>query len=45
MKQLSLGDSGFERQTKRTRKSEFLDETNLSLLKRATRYCLNALRV
>ncbi len=29
MKQLSLGDSGFERKTKRTRKREFLDEMNL----------------
>ena len=29
MKQLSLGESGFERKTKRTRKREFLDEMNL----------------
>ena len=28
MKQLSLGESGFERKTKRTRKREFLDEMN-----------------
>mgnify|MGYP000860385613 CR=1 FL=1 len=29
MKQMSLGGSGFERKTKRTRKREFLDEMNL----------------
>jgi len=29
MKQMSLGESGFERKTKRTRKREFLDEMNL----------------
>ena len=29
MKQMSLGDTGFERKTKRTRKREFLDEMNL----------------
>lgn len=29
MKQLSLGESGFERKTKKTRKREFLDEMNL----------------
>ena len=29
MKQMSLGKSGFERKTKRTRKREFLDEMNL----------------
>ena len=29
MKQVSLGESGFERKTKRTRKREFLDEMNL----------------
>ena len=29
MKQLSLGESGFERKTKRTRKREFLEEMNL----------------
>jgi IS5 family transposase len=29
MKQMSLGESGFERNTKRTRKREFLDEMNL----------------
>jgi transposase, IS5 family len=29
MKQMSLGDAGFERKTKRTRKREFLDEMNL----------------
>jgi IS5 family transposase len=29
MKQLSLGENGFERKTKRTRKREFLDEMNL----------------
>ena len=29
MKQMSLGENGFERKTKRTRKREFLDEMNL----------------
>lgn len=29
MKQMSLGSTGFERKTKRTRKQEFLDEMNL----------------
>ena len=29
MKQMSLGEDGFERKTKRTRKREFLDEMNL----------------
>ena len=29
MKQMSLGESGYERKTKRTRKREFLDEMNL----------------
>ena len=29
MKQMSLGESGFERKSKRTRKREFLDEMNL----------------
>ena len=29
MKQISLGETGFERKTKRTRKREFLDEMNL----------------
>ncbi|WP_439590555.1 IS5 family transposase [Hydrogenophaga sp.] len=29
MKQMSLGESGFDRKTKRTRKREFLDEMNL----------------
>ncbi len=29
MKQMSLGESGFERKTKRTRKREFLNEMNL----------------
>ena len=29
MKQMSLGESGFERKTKRARKREFLDEMNL----------------
>ncbi len=29
MKQMGLGESGFERKTKRTRKREFLDEMNL----------------
>ena len=29
MKQMSLGESGFERKTERTRKREFLDELNL----------------
>ncbi|MDP3325916.1 IS5 family transposase [Hydrogenophaga sp.] len=29
MKQMSLGEAGFERKTKRTRKREFLDEMNL----------------
>jgi len=29
MKQMGLGESGFERKTKRTRKHEFLDEMNL----------------
>ena len=29
MKQMSLDERGFERRTKRTRKREFLDETNL----------------
>lgn len=29
MKQMSLGESGFERKTKRTRKRELLDERNL----------------
>ncbi len=29
MKQMSLGAAGFERETKRTRKREFLDEMNL----------------
>jgi hypothetical protein len=29
MKQMSLGESGFERKTMRTRKGEFLDEMNL----------------
>jgi IS5 family transposase len=29
MEQMNLGESGFERKTKRTRKREFLDEVNL----------------
>ena len=29
MKQMSLGESGYERKTKRTRKREFLDQMNL----------------
>ena len=29
MKQMSLGESGYERKTKRTRKREFLDEMDL----------------
>jgi IS5 family transposase len=29
MKQISLGETGFERKTKGTRKREFLDEMNL----------------
>jgi transposase, IS5 family len=29
MKQMSLSESGFERNSKRTRKREFLDEMNL----------------
>lgn len=29
MKQMSLGESGFERKSKRTRKREFLDEMEL----------------
>ncbi len=29
MKQMSLGESGYERKTKRTREREFLDEINL----------------
>lgn len=37
MKKISLGETGFERKTKRTRKHVFLDEMNLVALIGPTR--------